>query len=132
MIAARQARRILGICVVLVALVAPAPAGAQMATERYIPIGQSPGVSHNLTVVGKIEASDPARKTVTVATPSGNLAVEIRPDSKIWVDRSKLKQTNLVGQLSDLRPGSTIEVRFADPDRKRFAAWVKVEAAPAR
>jgi len=132
MIAAHQARRILGICVVLAALVTSAPAGAHMATERYIPIGQSPGVSHNLTVVGKIEAADPARKTVTVATPSGNLVVEIRQDSKIWVDRSKLKQTNLVGQFADLRQGSTVEVRFTDPVRKRFAAWVKVEAAPSR
>ena len=130
MIAAIQARRTLGIAVLLVSLCAAVPAAAHKATERFIPIGQSPGVSRVQTEIGKIEGVDPRRQSVTISTSSGILVIGIRHDSKIWVDRSKSKQTSLVGSFADLKSGSTIEVKFADPARKQFADWVKVEAAP--
>ena len=132
MIAAIQARRMLGMWTILVALCSAVPAEAQYATERYIPLGQSPGVSFKLTVVGKIKAVDPARKSVTVATPSGPLIIEIREKSRIWLDRTKLKQTNLKGGFADLKAGSTIEVKFVDRNRNKFADWVKVELLPLR
>lgn len=132
MIATIQARRTLGIWTILAALCSAALADAHKATERYIPLGQSPGVSHVLTAVGKIEGVDPRRKSITIATSSGILVIGIRQDSKIWVDRSKSKQTSLVGSFADLKSGSAIEVKFADPARKQFADWVKVEAAPPR
>ncbi len=132
MIVAIQARRMLGIGIILVALYSAVPAEAQNATERYIPIGQSPGVSHNFTEVGKIVAVDPQRKSVTVVTPSGTLVIGIRKESRIWVDRTKSKQTNLVGGFADLKSGSTIEVKFVDSKQKRFADWVKIEALPSR
>ncbi len=122
----------LGMWTILVALCSAVPAEAQNATERYIPLGQSSGVSFKLTVVGKIEAVDPARKSVTVATPSGPLIIEIREKSRIWLDRTKLKQTNLKGGFADLKSGSTIEVKFVDRNRNKFADWVKVEALPLR
>ena len=126
MMTARQARRTLGICAVLAALYPAATALAQKTTERYIPIGQSPGVSHTLTEVGKIEAADSGRRSITITTPSGRLSLEVPPAAPIWVDRSRLRQTNLVGGFADLVPGRTVEVRFVDPDRKQAAAWVKV------
>ena len=67
-----------------------------------------------------------------MATQSGKLVIGIRADSKIWLDRSKLKQTNLVGGFADLKSGSTIEVKFVDSKQKRFADWVKIEALPLR
>lgn len=132
MIAATQTRRKLGILAFSVALLSAMPAPAHKATERFIPLGRSPGVSHDFTVVGKIEAVDQRRRSVTIATPSGNLVVEIRKEAKIWVDRTKLKQTNIVGGFIDLKSGRTIEVKFANPDRKRVVDWVKVEAPPVR
>ena len=132
MIAAIQARRLLGIGTILVVLSSAVPADAQNATERYIPIGQSPGVSHVLTAIGKIEAVDPARNSINVATPSGTLVIGIRKECKIWLDRTKLEQTNLEGGFADLKLGSTIEVKFLDPARKRIADWVKIEALPLR
>ncbi|MDA1326660.1 MAG: hypothetical protein O3C34_18210 [Proteobacteria bacterium] len=128
MIAAIALRRILGIGTMLVTLYAAMPAAAHRATERYIPLGQSPGVSHTFTVVGKIEAVDQGRRTVTVATPSGRLVVQIRKETNIWVDRTKQKQTSLDGAFIDLKSGRTIEVKFIDPDRKQVVDWVKVEA----
>jgi hypothetical protein len=127
-----QARRLLGITTILVTLCSAVPAASQKATERFIPIGQSPGVSHVLTEVGKIETVDPRRKTITMATPSGILVIGVRDGSKIWVDRSKLKQTNLVGGFADLKRGRTIEVRFVDIKKKQLADWVKVESPAAR
>lgn len=127
MITAIALRRILGIGTMLVTLFAIMPAAAHRATERFIPLGQSPGVSHNFTVVGKIEAVDANRRSVTIATPSGKLVVEIRKDTSIWVDRTKQKLTSLDGAFVDLKSGRTIEVKFIDPDRKQVAEWVKVE-----
>ena len=126
--AAIALRRIVGIGTMLVTLYAAMPAAAHRATERFIPLGQSPGVSHNFTVVGKIEAVDSDRRTVTVATPSGKLVVEIRKEADIWIDRTKQKQTSLDGAFVDLKSGRTIEVKFIDPDRKQIVEWVKIEA----
>lgn len=126
------ARRMLGIAVVIIAAHSAAPVHAQSATERYIPLGQSPGVSYKFTVVGKIEAVDPQRKSITVAGPSGTIVVDIEDKTYIWLDRTKIKQTNLHGGFGDLVPGRIVEVKFRDHDRKRHADWVKVETAPLR
>lgn len=123
-----DARRLLGICTILAAVGAATPAGGQKATERYIPLGQSPGVSQKLTVIGRISAVDPQRRTITVAGPSGAGAVEVKGDTRIWIDRSKAGQTNINGSFADLRAGRTVEVKFVDPVRKRTAEWIKVEA----
>jgi hypothetical protein len=128
MIAAIALRRTISIGTMLVTLYAAMPATAHRATERFIPLGQSPGVSHNFTVVGKIEAVDSGRRTVTVATPSGKLVVKIRKEADIWIDRTKQKQTSLDGAFVDLKSGRTIEVKFIDPDRKQVVEWVKIEA----
>ena len=132
MISIIQARSMVGIPALLIALYAAVPAQAHMATERYIPIGQSPGVSHVLTEVGKIEAVDAARQSITVATPSGILVIGIQAQSKIWLDRTRLMQSNLVGGFADLKSGSTVEVKFVDRNRKKFADWVKIEAPAPR
>lgn len=131
MIVAIQTRRALGIWAVLAVLGTAVPALAHKATERFIPIGQSPGVSHVLTEVGKLEGVDPRRRSITMATPSGLLVIGIRAETKIWVDRTKSKLTNLNGSFADLKSGRTIEVRFIDPKKKQIAVWVKIEAPPA-
>jgi hypothetical protein len=125
---ASQTRRLLGAGALLVTLATALPATAHKATERFIPLGQSPGISHKFTIVGKIEAVDAGRRAVTIATPSETRTVPIGPTSRIWVDRSKLRQTNLNGGFSDLAVGRTIEIRFVNPDRKQVVDWVKVEA----
>jgi hypothetical protein len=121
-------RQLLGVAAVMVAVGGAGPARAHMATERYIPIGQSPGVSHKLTVIGKIEAVDPQRKSITLAGPSGLIVVGVEDKTRIWLDRTKMRRTNLDGGFDDLVPGRVVEVKFRDQDRKRSADWVKVEA----
>ena len=120
--------RLFGIALVIAALGASTPAFGHPATERFIPIGQSPGVSNKLTVVGTVQRVDPAARSITVVGSSGAVTVRIQDKTRIWLDRTKLKKTNLDASFADLALGRTVEVRFVDPGRKQIADWVKVEA----
>lgn len=99
-------------------------ANAQNATEMFIPIGQSPGLSHKQTYIGKIEGIDVQERTITVA--DGH-TVKITEKTRIWLDRTQLKVTNQTGRFSDLREGRKLEIKYHDPDHKKFADWIKVE-----
>lgn len=102
-------------------------AHGQKATEQYIPIGQSPGLSGKHTYIGMISDTDPRALTITTAdrTP-GRRTLKITGKTRIWLDRSKLKLTNLSGSFADLQKGRRVEVKYADPERRQ-AEWVKVE-----
>ena len=102
---------------------------AQESTERYIPIGQSPGISNVVSYIGQIESVDAAARTVTFSGPEGSMTVRVADTTRIWVDRSGSRQSNLVGTFRDLKPGTRAEVKFLDPERRQVAQWVKVEGA---
>jgi len=102
-------------------------AHGQKATERYIPLGQSPGVSHKLTSIGQIVDVDTPARTVTIVEPAGRRTVSINDTTRIWLDRTKLKETNVTGNFADLQKGRRVEVKYADPQRRQIADWVKVE-----
>jgi hypothetical protein len=102
---------------------------AQKETERYIPLGQSPGVSQKLSRIGEIAEVDESKRTVTIADPAGRWTVAITDQTRIWLDRTKLKQPNLTGSFTDLRKGRRVEVKYQDPERREVADWVKVEVA---
>ncbi len=109
----------------LIALFTAIPrAQGQQETERYIPIGRSPGLSAKHTYLGVIEAADVRAQTIKL---SGDRTVKIGAATRIWLDRSRLKQTNLQGSFADLQPGRRIEIKFQDPERRQLADWVKVE-----
>lgn len=109
----------------LIALLTAVPyAEGQKETERYIPIGRSPGLSAKYTYLGVIEAVDARAQTISI---TGDRTVKISADTRIWLDRSRLKQTSLPGTFADLQPGRKIEIKFQDPERRQLAEWVKVE-----
>ena len=116
-----------GIGVAVALLGAISPAHGQKETERFIPIGQSPGVSQKQTSIGEIAGVDTARRTVTVAEQAGRRTVKITEKTRIWLDRTKLKQANLTGSFADLQKGRRVEVKYEDPERRQVADWVKVE-----
>lgn len=121
-------RRLLIAATLLVALLASFSfAHGQKQTERYIPLGQSPGVSGKSTRIGTIEATDPKARTVTLALADRRHTVALTERTRIWLDRSRLKQTALSGSYGDLRPGRRVEVKYEDPQRARIAEWIKVE-----
>ena len=104
-------------------------AQGQRQTEIYIPIGQSPGVSNTETYIGPITKLDSA--TGEIAVESGGTAhiVTITDKTRIWLDRSKQKLSNQEGQISDLKVGRTVEIKYTKPTPRMTADWIKVEVA---
>jgi hypothetical protein len=115
--------RFLGIGLIM-ALLCMSYAHGQKATERYIPIGQSPGVSSKHTYIGVIEAVDPQQRTVTAAGHT----VKITDKTHIWLDRSLQKLSNETGSFADLQKGRKVEIKYTNSAQPQIAQWVKVQA----
>lgn len=120
-------RRLFARCA-LALLAAPLIARAQKATEQFIPIGQSPGLSGKATVIGTVEAIDAAARTMTVNAGATSYRCALTDRTRIWIDRSAQRLSATTGRLADLQKGRRVEVKFTDATRKT-AEWVKVEAA---
>ena len=116
--------------VLAAALAAGASAAlAQKATEIYIPIGQSPGLSGKHTMMGRIQSLNAADRSMTVMDAAG-AAVTVRtsPQTALWLDRSKLKQPNKKGSYADYRKDMMVEVKYRNNDRRAgVVEWVKVQ-----
>ena len=104
---------------------------AQQAAEIFIPIGKSPGISENQTIIGKIETMDASKQSFTISNTSGEYTVNLNKDSKIWRDYSKLKLSNAVGSVNDCQPGRKAEIKYTEPERSQTVTgeWIKVEMA---
>jgi hypothetical protein len=102
-------------------------ANGQKSTEMFIPLGQSPGVSQKVTVIGTIETINAVKRTISVAGPSGTTSAQITDRTWIWLDRSKLRLTNQYGTFEDLRKGKLVEVKHEGSGSKGPAEWIKVE-----
>lgn len=106
-------------------------AHGQKATEMFIPLGQSPGLSGKVTVIGTIDAVNTRDQTITIAGPSGPWGAQITDHTKIWLDRSKLRLPTQYGTFADLRKGRMVEVKYEENKNKGKgkgpAEWVKVE-----
>ena len=121
-------RRLLKAAVLLaVSVAAPGPAYPQKATEQFIPLGQSPGVSGKLTWIGEIVGTDVAQRTLTIGEAQGAHTAKITEKTRIFLDRSKLKQSNVTGTFADLQKGRRAEVKYEGQAPTPSADWVKVE-----
>lgn len=105
------------------------PAHAQRATEMYIPLGQSPGLSGKHTVVGKIKTINAQDRTLTIVGSAGTHSATITGRTKIWLDRSRLRLANQKGTFSDCQEGRTVEIKYEDPKQmgRGAAEWVKIQ-----
>ena len=104
-------------------------ADAQRATEQYIPIGESPGISGVRSYIGAITAVDPQRRTFTVQDTTGPRTIKVGEGTRIWRDRSAERLSNEAGDLSDLRVGRRVEVKYVDDQARDTADWIKVAVA---
>lgn len=106
-------------------------AHSQKMTEMFIPIGQSPGLSGKVTVIGTIEAVDAQNQTIVVAGSAEKWSAEVTKDTHIWLDRSKLGLSSQYGTFTDLQEGRLVEVKYEGTERRSEgpAAWIKVELA---
>ena len=100
---------------------------AQKTTERYIPIGQSPGVSHKTSYLGEITQVNESEHWMSIANTRGTYRVRMAQDTQVYLDRSSQKKTNLNGGYADCKPGQRVEVKFRDNDPEKAAEWIKVE-----
>jgi len=116
--------------IVVVALGGALDVSGQQATEMFIPIGQSPGLSDKETVIGTIESVDPGTRIITVSTPSGVETVAITDRTMIWLDRSEQKQPNQNGIIGNLQKGRKSETKIRKGEPKAVAEWVKVQVSP--
>jgi hypothetical protein len=101
----------------------------QQATEMYIPLGQSPGLSSKVTIIGNIETINAQNRTIAIAGSSGTWSAEITDRSKIWLDRSKIRLPNQTGNFADLGKGLLVEVKYEgnEPKGQGPADWIKVQ-----
>jgi hypothetical protein len=87
-------------------------------------------LSGRYTVIGTIQAINARDQTVTGAGPTGRWTARVTERTKIWLDRSPLRLTNLKGTYADLRPGTTVEVKHEGHQRgisSGPAEWIKVQ-----
>lgn len=118
-------RIVLGfVCIAIAAGVAL----ASRASELYIPIGRSPGLSDSLTVSGTIHYVDYAAGTMTVTTPAGRREVRIADTTRIYLDFSTRRKSNTYGTMDDCRPGEFVEIKLGDGESGHadIAEWVKI------
>ena len=101
-------------------------AAAQEATERYIPIGYSPGLSNEYNWIGEIAAVDRVSGTVTVRNERGDRTARITDTTSIWIDRTAMQRANTTGTMVDLIVGRRAEIKYVDYERREVAAWIKV------
>ena len=119
--------RYLTLAIVVVALGGTLEASGQEATEMFIPIGQSPGLSGKGSLIGTLESVDRGKGMVTISSPSGAQTVRFTDRTLIWLDRSQQKQANQNGTIADLQQGRKVEIKLRKGEPKAVAEWIKVQ-----
>jgi len=120
---------VMGVVAIGVLLLGGTPSAyGQKATEMFIPIGQSPGLSNKISIIGTIETIDARAQTIVVTGSSGSWSATITDRTKIWLDKSKLRLPNQNGTFTDLRKGVLAEVKYEETGvSKGPAEWIKVQ-----
>lgn len=98
-------------------------AAAHQETELYIPIGESPGVSHVKSHIGRIESLDVAQNGFTIQVQDGSKYIAFDEKTKIYLQYATPGKQNRLGSHDDCQAGRTAEVYVADDGTVR---WVKV------
>ena len=122
-------KRCLGSAIMVIVLGGALNIYGQEATELFIPIGESPGLSNKMSLIGTVESVDPQKKIVSVSSPSGAQTVTITERTPIWLDRSLDKLPNRSGAIADLQPGRRIEIKLRKGELRPVAEWIKIQIA---
>lgn len=103
----------------------PAFSAAQQATEVYIPIGDSPGVSGEKSIIGSIASVEHGEYRMTISTAGERKSVTMTPKTRYYIDKSYEKLRSEVGSYEDCEVGMRVEVYVNDAAE---AIWVKVRS----
>ena len=108
-----------------VLMIATGVAHAQQATERYIPIGKSPGVSSEESFIGTITDIDYTNHKMDVRATKGRITVTPAKSTRYYRDRTKRKMSNQTATFRDCEVGLKVEVKIkADGS----VDWIKIES----
>ena len=99
---------------------------AQKETEVFIPLGKSPGVSGKYSMICKVEMVKTNDSIMTIRQESGVMNLKMTEQTKIYLDKSKLKLQNKKGVLADIKPGMTMEVKYVDNKPSNPVDWIKL------
>ena len=99
---------------------------AQETTERFIPIGESPGVSGEDSVVGEIVAVDNQKQEVLVSSGERRLTFKVEADTRIYLDRSDQRLENTETDFTACRVGRMVEIKPHEEDATT-ASWIKIQ-----
>lgn len=114
------------ICVTLLATITLSQtAFSQKATEVYIPIGDSPGISKSETMFGTIDRLNYEARSMELVVESGNKTILLSEKTIYYIDRSTYRKKSETGDMRDCKVGLLIEVRAADDGT---AEWVKIKS----
>lgn len=106
-------------------------ANAQKATEIYIPVGKSPGLSGHYSKIGTVTMIDEgAGSFVITDTLDNKHPVLVTDSTRIWLDRTLIKAPNVKGAFADIREGLLIEVKYylaPDSTYSDVADWIKIQ-----
>ena len=98
-------------------------AAAQQATEVYIPIGESPGISGKESIIGSISDIEYEQQRMMVSTGGASRSVRITPQTRFYLDRSDNQKRSVAGSFDDCREGRRVEA-YVDDNGK--AIWIKI------
>lgn len=96
----------------------------QQATEVYIPIGNSPGVSTTSSLRGEIRRLDYASRSIELLDRGSMKTVHLSDATRYYLDRSGYGKKNETGNMQDCKVGRLIEVHVsANGD----VQWIKIK-----
>jgi len=125
-----MSKRLTVISLIIVLLATITYVYAEKATELYIPIGQSPGLSGKYLATGRIEQVNSRNQTITMLDASRTYTIKVTERTMYFLDRSKMQQSNLYGTWADCKKGMLVEVRFENDERGQPAEWIKLQIGP--
>jgi len=105
-------------------LIVGSAAVAQQATEVYIPIGESPGISGVDSIIGSISSVDTDRYRVTISSAGESRTITMKSTTRYYVDRTRSREKSDSGSFEDCSVGRRME---AYVDAEGNAIWVKIE-----
>lgn len=117
-------RKSLHIGAIVGLLIIADPVPGQQATEIYIPIGQSPGLSSEAAVIGTIASIDESSGRITIATDGRSVVVTIGDRTLYYLDSSHVERRNYPGNIEHCEIGRRVEARIDD---NGYVEWIKIE-----
>lgn len=112
------------VAALLLAAGATPTATGHPATELYIPLGQSPGVSGARSWVGTIEARAATQRGFTMKVQDDERYVSFDASTRVYLQYLSPRKRNQLGDYADCESGLRAEV-YVGADGK--ARWVKLQ-----